>query len=57
LGIIKQVMGFRQFLLRGLVKVNTEWKPVTLAYNFKKCCKLSRGMYAPCGELRTIGVE
>jgi hypothetical protein len=30
-GIIKQAMGFRQFLLRGPEKTNTEWKLVTLA--------------------------
>jgi transposase len=34
-GIIKHVMGFRQFLLRGLDKVDLEWKLVTLAYNMK----------------------
>jgi len=36
IGIIKQVMGFRQFLLRGIEKVNIEWTLVTLAYNFKR---------------------
>jgi transposase len=35
-GIIKQVMGFRQFLLRGLQKVHGEWELVTLAYNMKR---------------------
>jgi hypothetical protein len=40
-GIIKQVMGFRQFLLRGLEKVNTEWDIVKLAYNFKRLHRLS----------------
>lgn len=34
-GIIKHVLGFRQFLLRGLEKVDLEWKLVTLAYNVK----------------------
>ncbi len=28
-GIIKQVLGFRQFLLRGLRKVNLEWQLVS----------------------------
>jgi len=42
-GIIKSVLGFRQFLLRGLDKVNVEWDLVTLAYNFKKLHKLSGG--------------
>ena len=35
-GIIKSVMGFRQFLLRGLAKVSGEWTLVTLAYNCKR---------------------
>ena len=35
-GIIKHVMGFRQFLMRGLNKVKIEWTLVTLAYNFKR---------------------
>jgi hypothetical protein len=30
-GIIKSVLGFRQFLLRGLDKVRGEWNLVTLA--------------------------
>jgi transposase len=46
-GIIKQAMGFRQFLLRGLEKVNTEWKLVTLAYDFKKLYRLTYGMDLP----------
>lgn len=35
-GIIKAVMGFRQFLLRGLDKVGGEWELVCLAYNMKR---------------------
>ena len=35
-GIIKQIMGFRQFMLRGIDKVNTEWELVKAAYNFKR---------------------
>jgi len=35
-GIIKHVMGFRQFLLRGLEKVNGEWKLLQCAYNLKR---------------------
>lgn len=35
-GIIKQVLGFRQFSLRGLVAVSGEWKLVTLAFNLKR---------------------
>jgi len=39
-GIIKNVMGFRQFLLRGIEHVNTEWTLVRTAYNFKRLHKL-----------------
>jgi transposase len=35
-GIIKAVLGFRQFLLRGFKKVCGEWTLVTLAYNVKR---------------------
>jgi transposase len=35
-GIIKAVMGFRQFLLRGLNKAKGEWNLVTLAWNVKR---------------------
>ena len=40
-GIIKSVMGFRQFLLRGLDKVRGEWSLVTMAWNFKRMFTLS----------------
>ena len=39
-GIIKSVMGFRQFLLRGLAKVRIEWTLVCLAWNFKRMAVL-----------------
>jgi transposase len=42
-GIIKAAMGFRQFLLRGLEKVNLEWELVTLAYDFKRLYALKTG--------------
>lgn len=35
-GIIKSIMGFRQFSLRGLDKVRGEWKLVTMAWNIKR---------------------
>jgi transposase len=35
-GIIKSVLGFRQFLLRGLDTVRGEWNLVTLAWNLKR---------------------
>ena len=46
-GIIKAVMGFRQFLMRGLEKVATEWGLVTLAYNVKRLHKLCGGRLMP----------
>ncbi|WP_264812892.1 transposase, partial [Gluconacetobacter sacchari] len=39
-GIIKSVMGFRRFSLRGLAKVTTEWTLVALAYNCKRMARL-----------------
>jgi hypothetical protein len=35
-GIIKSVIGFRQFSLRGLEKVKGEWNLVTMAWNVKR---------------------
>jgi len=35
-GIIKQVLGFRQFLRRGMAAVCAEWSLVCLAYNVKR---------------------
>ncbi|CAI06449.1 IS1182-like element ISAzo1 family transposase [Aromatoleum aromaticum] len=39
-GIIKSVMGFRQFLLRGLDNVRAEWTLVCLAWNLKRMAVL-----------------
>ena len=41
-GIVKQAMGFRQFLLRGIEKVEGEWSLVTLAYNCRRLHSLAR---------------
>jgi len=35
-GIIKAVMGFRRFLLRGRAKVSLEWTLVCVSYNLKR---------------------
>jgi transposase len=40
-GIIKSVLGFRQFLLRGLDNVRGEWKLVTMAWNMKRMFALA----------------
>jgi transposase len=42
-GIIKSVLGFRQFLLRGKEKVSLEWVLVSLAYNCKRLHRLGAG--------------
>jgi hypothetical protein len=42
-GIIKQALGFRQFLLRGLEKVNLEWGIVCLRFTMKRLYRLSQG--------------
>lgn len=39
-GIIKSVMGFRQFSLRGLTKATGEWSLVCLAWNLKRLAVL-----------------
>ena len=39
-GIIKSVMGLRQFLLRGLSNVKNEWTLVCLAWNLKRMAVL-----------------
>jgi hypothetical protein len=42
-GIIKAVLGFRQFRLRGLANVSGEWNLVCLAYNLKRLHRLGAG--------------
>lgn len=46
-GIIKSIMGFRQFLLRGMDKVSGEWRLVCLAWNLKRMAVL-RHQSVPC---------
>lgn len=40
-GIIKHIMGFRQFMLRGLENVSGEWDLVSIAWNLKRLHKLT----------------
>jgi transposase len=42
-GIIKQIMGLRQFSLRGRQATSGEWKLVALAYNLKRLHVLAAG--------------
>ena len=43
-GIIKSVLGFRQFLLRGVENVSLEWTLVCLAYNLRRLHRLGAGL-------------
>jgi len=43
-GILKAVLGFRQFHLRGQAKVALEWTLVCLAYNLKRLHRLGGGL-------------
>ena len=40
-GIIKEIMGFRHFMLRGIEAVEGEWTLICLAYNLKRLCVLN----------------
>jgi hypothetical protein len=48
--IIKGILGVRQFLLRGLEKVQTEWRWVCTAYNLKKLIAALAALRAAGGE-------
>ena len=39
-GWIKNVLGFRQFSMRGLHRVKAEWKLVCMALNLRRMCAL-----------------
>jgi transposase len=52
--IIKQILGVRQFLLRGLDKVQTEWRWVCTAYNLKKLIAALAALRAERGEMAEI---
>ena len=43
IGLIKEVLGFRQFALRGLVAAAGEWGLVCLAFNLKRMHTLMSG--------------
>jgi transposase len=40
-GVIKSVLGFRQFSMRGLAKARGEWSLVTMAWNIKRMFALA----------------
>ena len=39
-GWIKNVLGFRQFNMRGLHRVKAEWKLVCMALNLRRMCAM-----------------
>jgi transposase len=48
-GILKSVLGFRRFLLRGVEKVKLEWTLVCAAYNLKRLHRLGGFKLAVAG--------
>lgn len=50
IGIIKEVMGFRQFSLRRLEAAAGEWALVCIAFNLKRMqvCSMDSGGVSPC---------
>lgn len=51
--VIKQHFGVRQFLLRGLAKVRTEWRWLTIAFNLGRLMSLQRSRAGPAAALST----
>ena len=47
-GILKAAMGLRQFLLRGLPKVKTEWRWAVTAFNLGKLVREIAQLRAEC---------
>ena len=46
IGCVKSVLGFRQFMLRGLENVKGEWNLVALGWNLKRMFNLKNGVLA-----------
>jgi transposase len=53
-GVIKNVMGVRQFLLRGLENVRTEWRWVCTAYNLRILVKWVRRQRERWASVRAV---
>ena len=43
-GIIKQAIGFRRFMLRGIENASLEWTLVTTSYNLKRLFNLGMSL-------------
>ena len=54
-GLLKRVMGLRQFLLRGLEKVKTEWRWACTAFNLGKLVRELARLRAELTELAVAG--
>ena len=54
-GQIKQGRGFRQFLLRGLTKVNREWLLICVGHNLLKLFRFGAGMSGKVGGKGATG--
>jgi hypothetical protein len=54
IGISKDVLGFRQFSLRGLAQVTGEWILVCLAYNIKRLHTLLGGVAPATAKIARI---
>lgn len=54
--LIKHIMGLRQFLLRGLEKVKTEWRWTCLAVNLDKLARLQLKARLAATEMLATGV-
>ena len=48
-GLIKHVQGFRQFLLRGVDAIQSEWSLVCIGWNLKRVHKLVGARYKQSG--------
>ena len=55
IGIIKDVLGFRQFSLRGLPAAAGEWCLVCLAFNLKRLHVLLAGQSLPGPDVALCG--
>jgi hypothetical protein len=53
-GILKSVMGVRQFLLRGLAKVRTEWLWAATAFNLRKLTRAVAARRTVPASLATV---
>jgi len=54
-GIIKHVMGFRQFHLRGHPKADLEWCVVCLSYNVRRLFRMSSGALPTNAAIASLG--